>query len=193
MRNLLFVPAALAALTLTASAQRVIPSGANIVVRTNETIDSKTARSGQMYTAVVDKDVMDQNGNVAIPRGSNAELIIHNMSTGGATGSPDMEVDLQSVTIDGRRYAVATQSVTKNRSRGLGKNKRTAEMTGGGAAVGAVLGAIAGGGHGAVIGALAGAAAGAGVQVLTKGKEVRIPAETQLSFPLTESLPLNPY
>lgn len=193
MSKMLLVPAALLAVTLTASAQRSIPAGANILVRTNETIDSKTARSGQVFTAVVDKDVLDQNGNVAIPRGSNAELIIHNVNTGGATSSPDLEVDLQSVMVNGQRYAVATQSVTKNRSRGLGKNKRTAEMTGGGAALGAVLGAIAGGGHGAVIGAVAGAAAGAGVQVLTKGKEVRIPAETQLSFPLSQPLPLNPY
>ena len=55
-------------------------------------------------------------------------------------------------------------------------------MVGGGAVLGTLLGAIAGGGKGAVIGAIGGAAGGAAVQVLTKGKEVNVPAETLLTF-----------
>jgi outer membrane lipoprotein SlyB len=63
-------------------------------------------------------------------------------------------------------------------------------MVGGGAALGTLLGAIAGGGKGAAIGAVAGAAAGTGVQVLTKGEEIRVPAETVLNFRLDEPLQL---
>jgi len=63
-------------------------------------------------------------------------------------------------------------------------------MIGGGAAIGTVIGAIAGGGKGAAIGAATGAAAGAGAQVLTKGKEVQVPAETVLTFRLTQPLNL---
>jgi uncharacterized protein YcfJ len=59
-----------------------------------------------------------------------------------------------------------------------------------GTAVGAIIGAIAGGGKGAAIGALAGAAAGGGAQVLTKGKEIRVPAETVLNFRLDQPLRL---
>lgn len=73
---------------------------------------------------------------------------------------------------------------------GLGKNRRTAETVGGGAALGAIIGAIAGGGKGAVIGVLAGGAGGAGVAVLTKGKEVRVPAETVLTFRLDRAVRL---
>jgi outer membrane lipoprotein SlyB len=80
--------------------------------------------------------------------------------------------------------------VTKSNAEGLGKNKRTAEMVGGGAVLGTILGAIAGGGKGAAIGAAAGAAAGAGVQVLTRGKEVKVPAETQLTFQLDQPVNL---
>ena len=61
-------------------------------------------------------------------------------------------------------------------------------MVGGGAVLGTLLGAIAGGGKGAAIGAVAGAATGAGVQVLTRGKEVRVPAETVLNFRLDQPL-----
>ena len=60
---------------------------------------------------------------------------------------------------------------------GLGANKRTGKYVGGGAAIGAVLGAILGGGKGAAVGAILGGAGGAGAQVYTdKNKE--IPAET---------------
>ncbi len=63
-------------------------------------------------------------------------------------------------------------------------------MVGGGAALGTLLGAIAGGGKGAAIGAVAGGAAGGTAQVLTRGKQVRVPAETILSFQLEKPLHL---
>ena len=68
-------------------------------------------------------------------------------------------------------------------TRGIGANRRTATMVGGGAALGTLLGAIAGGGKGAAIGAVAGAVAGGAAQVLTRGKEVNVPAETELDVP----------
>jgi outer membrane lipoprotein SlyB len=64
-------------------------------------------------------------------------------------------------------------------------------MVGGGAVLGTLLGALAGGGKGAAIGAVAGAAAGGSVQVLTKGREIRVPAETVLNFRLEEPLHLH--
>jgi hypothetical protein len=85
---------------------------------------------------------------------------------------------------------VNTEDVTAGNDKGIGKNKRTAQMVGGGAVLGTLLGAIAGGGKGAAIGAVAGAAAGGGVQVLTKGHEIRVPSETVLNFRLEEPLHL---
>jgi len=66
-------------------------------------------------------------------------------------------------------------------------------MVGGGAALGTLLGAIAGGGKGAAIGAVAGAGAGGTAQVLTKGKTVKVPAETILRFQLDRPLHLSGY
>jgi hypothetical protein len=80
-----------------------------------------------------------------------------------------------------------------------GANRRTAELLGGGSGLGALLGGIFGGGKGAGIGALAGAGigalAGAGggfaTQAFTRGKEVRVPAESQLRFRLERNLVLH--
>jgi outer membrane lipoprotein SlyB len=111
------------------------------------------------------------------------------MSDSGTLSSGSYVLDLQSIRVNGRRYIVNTEDVKKGET-GIGANRRTAEYVGGGAALGTLLGAIAGGGKGAAIGAIAGAAAGGGVQVLTKGKEIRVPAETVLNFRLEEPLHL---
>ena len=58
--------------------------------------------------------------------------------------------------------------------------KSDAEKIGGSAAGGAVLGAILGGGDGAAKGAAIGGAAGTGVVLSTRGKDVRVPAGTNL-------------
>lgn len=169
----------------------VLPEGTDISVRTDETIDSQDANEGQRFPAEVSEDVLDSAGHVVIPRGSEAELAIRNISSGqGVTGAPELALGLDSVTIEGRPYHVNTEAVTQQGKTGLGENKRTSEMVGGGALLGTLIGAIAGGGKGAAIGALAGGGAGAGTQVLTRGKNVKVPAETQLHFRLDRPLHL---
>jgi len=56
--------------------------------------------------------------------------------------SPEMVVDLQSITVDGRPYLVSTTDLTLGSDPGIGKNKRSAETIGG-AALGTIIGAIA--------------------------------------------------
>lgn len=57
-----------------------------------------------------------------------------------------------------------------------------AEIPGGTATAGAVIGAIAGGGKGVAIGAGAGAAAGTAGAAATGKQDVSLPAETVLTF-----------
>jgi hypothetical protein len=176
------------------SAQRgsmEIPSGTEIVVRNSEAIDSTTSSQGRTFAGTVEKDVMGSNGEVLVPRGSNAELVVRNVSKGGTTGSPEVALDLNSIEIAGHRYMVNTADLRQGNNSGIGKNKRTGEYVGGGAALGTLLGAIAGGGKGAAIGAVAGAAAGGTAQVLTRGKEVKVPAESTLRFKLDQPLRLH--
>jgi hypothetical protein len=131
-------------------------------------------------------DVADSSGAVVIPRGSDVVLVIR------STAGTDLVLDIDSLVVAGQRYVVSTSDLEQKGGQGIGANRRTAEMVGGGAAVGAVIGAILGGGKGAAIGAGVGAAGGAGVEVLTKGKAVRVPAETILNFRLDTDLRLQP-
>jgi hypothetical protein len=168
-----------------------IPAGTEIAVLTNQAIDSKDANEGQTYPADVAEDVKNDAGQVVIPKGSPAELVIRKVSSGGVTSNAELSLDLQSVKVGDRRYIVNTADLQQQGSGGIGMNKRTGEMVGGGAALGTLIGAIAGHGKGAAIGAVTGAAAGAGAQILTKGKSVQVPAETTLRFKLDKPLRLD--
>jgi len=171
----------------------VIPTGTELQIRTNEGIDATTETAGRTYSAEIAQDVMGDNGQVLIPRGSPAQLTVGKISAGTAgLGSNEVGLELQSVTVNGMSYQVATNPVQQQTAnqRGIGANKRTAEMTGGGALLGTVIGAIAGGGKGAAIGAAVGGAGGAATQVLTRGHEVKVPAETLLTFKLDQPLRL---
>jgi hypothetical protein len=163
----------------------VVPDGTRVAVRTEDTIDSGKAAEGQTYAAEVADDVLDADGNVVIPHGSNAQIVIRSASKGGKIrGASDLVLDLQSISVEGQEYLVSTADLQEKGRSGVGKNKRTAEMTGGGAALGAIIGAIAGGAKGAAIGAGAGAGGGALTQVLTKGGSIKVPSETVLTFQL---------
>jgi hypothetical protein len=165
-----------------------LPAGTEISVRNEETIDSGKAVEGQTFPAEVTRDVVDAAGNVVIPRGSNAQIILRSVSKGGRfRGASDLVMDLASISIDGRRYELSTTDLTERGRSGIGVNKRTGEFAGGGAAVGAIIGAIAGGGKGAAIGAGSGAGAGAVTQILTKGK-IKVPVESILTFKLDQPL-----
>jgi hypothetical protein len=166
-----------------------IEPGTSIPVRATEAIES-TDRDGRVYTGVVDEDVFDSNGRLAIPRGATAELVVRR--------GPENELvlDLDSLTVKGQRYGVdATRHpVAKGgidiKNSGLGNNQETIRNVGGGALLGTVLGAIIGGGKGAAIGAATGAAVGAGAQILTHGRRVSVPAETLLTYRLQSGLDL---
>ncbi|MGB8476564.1 MAG: hypothetical protein WCE61_20980 [Candidatus Acidiferrum sp.] len=165
----------------------VIPAGTEVDVRTNERIDSRDVVEGQTFSAQINEDVRDQNGSVVIPRGSDVRLITRRLEANG-----DITLDMESISVAGRRYRVSTaDQELQNRRDGIGGNKRTGEFVGGGAVLGAVIGAIAGGGRGAAIGAASGAGAGAATQIITQGKEVHVPAESVIRFRLDRNLRLH--
>jgi hypothetical protein len=87
--------------------------------------------------------------------------------------------------VHGERYSLQTSSYEQETK---GRGKRTAEGAGGGAAFGAIVGALAGGGKGAAIGALAGGGAGTAGTALTGKRDITIPAETRVHFKLRRSL-----
>jgi hypothetical protein len=165
-----------------------IAAGTTIPVRTNDAIDARDTSNGRVYSGVVDRDVFDENNKIAIPRGSDVELMVRDI------GHHTLALDLDAVVVNGKRYSVTTYDVTRDGDRkdGVGANRRTGKFVGGGALFGTLLGAVAGGGKGAAIGALAGGAAGAVGQMATRGKRVHVPAESVLTFQLQQSLTLAP-
>ena len=166
-----------------------IPAGTTLQVRTTEAIDTQSM-DGRIFTGTIENDVRDTQGRLAIPRGATAELVVRR------DADNDLVLDLDSVTVNGRRYGV---DATRNRvgggidikNSGIGANKETARNVGGGALLGAILGAVIGGGDGAAAGAAAGAAVGAGAQILTKGRRVNVPAEALLSYKLQSDMNLD--
>ena len=170
---------------------KVIAAGTEIHIRTDEKIDSEHASAGQRFAAEVVDAVDDLSGGVAIPAHSKAKLLIVSESGGGA-GSPYMYLDLDTVSISGRVHRVYTSELKESNDKGFGKNKRTAQFLGGGAALGGLFGAILGGGQGAAIGAASGAGGGFLGQFFTRGKQVKVPAETTLHFRLERPLVLRP-
>jgi len=174
------------------SGSKVIAVGTEISVHTNETIDSSQSTEGQTYSAAISEDVADTNGAIAIKHGSPAQLVIRKIATGPGVRSPELVLDLYSVTCDGKTYNVFSSDVDESNGKGVGKNRRTAEFLGGGAALGALVGGIFGGGKGAGIGAASGAGGGFLTQIFTRGKDVKVPAETTLRFRLEKTLILSP-
>jgi hypothetical protein len=183
---------AVASASAARSEGKIVPIGTEFAVRTNERIDSKTASVGQLYSAEITADVPDSAGGIAIPRGSAAQLLIRNINSGGAVHSPEVVLDMDSVTVGGKRYRVVTSDVDESNKKGVGVNRRTGEMVGGGTGLGALMGALFGGGKGAAVGALAGAGGGFATELFTRGKEVKIPAETLMMFRLEKTMVLRP-
>ena len=161
-----------------------VEAGTFVMVRTRVPI-STDRRDNRIFQAVVEKDVWDDYGRLAvpvIPRGSPANLQVRTAPDG------DLILDLDSVVVNGRRYQISAQAdrIDAGRPRGTSGN-RAAEYVGGGALLGTIIGAIAGGGKGAAIGAATGAGAGA-AGLMYRGREVRVPAGSQLTFRLDQDL-----
>jgi hypothetical protein len=150
-----------------------IDPGTVVVVRTEEWIDAHR-QEGRTYPAIVQQDVVGDNNVVAIPQGSPVELAVREAPSG------DLVLDLNAVTINGRRYMVESKPERVPSGQGLGPNPNTAEHVQGGALLGSIVGAIAGDGKGAV--------AGDGEKMLTRGARVYVPSESLLTFRLEQPL-----
>lgn len=163
----------------------VVPPDTEISVVLDEPLGSKTSSTGQTFTATVEAPI-EVEGRTAIPKGARVQGVVKDAKAAGRfKGGAVLALTLTSVTVNDKDYAIETNAPTETSK---GKGKRTAAMVGGGAGGGAAIGAVAGGGKGAAIGALIGAAAGAGGAGFTGNRDITLPAETALSFKLTQPL-----
>ena len=171
-----------------AKAEGTVPVGAKITVVTDQSVSSKTAKIGHTITGSIAQDVT-AGGQVVIPKGSPVKLTVSSVQASGRLSTPaKLYLRLRTVTVGGKTYTIATSSAGRTLG---GKGKRDAGFIGGGAAGGAVIGALAGGGKGAAIGAAAGAGAGTAGAAATGKKDIEYPAETKLVFTTRAAVTIN--
>ncbi len=183
-----------AALTLSAatvwgaSDPVTVPEHTAINVRLDQTVATNRSRAGDHFEATVSQPVV-VDGKTVIPKGAHAEgLVVDSRQSGRLKGRARLQLALQTVDVDGQNYNVRTLSHPRI---GRDHKKRNWAWIGGGAAGGAVIGALAGGGTGALIGGPVGAGAGTTVALLTGKKDIKLRAETPLKFELAEPLTIN--
>ena len=160
-----------------------LPAGTSISVHLDSDLSSKTSKPNQGFTATI-ADSVRVKGTTVIARGARAEgVVVDAKNQGKIKGEGVLSVRLTRVRTKWGSYQVSTAALDNEEK---GKGKRTAVAAGGGAGLGAIIGGIAGGGKGAAIGALAGGGAGTAGAAFTGNKEIKLPAETLLTFQTTE-------
>ena len=165
-----------------------LPVGTPVTIRTTTEIDTDRNRVGDVFDGILDEPLVWGNRTV-VPRGATVKgRIAYAKESGKLSGQYQLVLELTELIAEGKSFMLRTSDYSEV---GLSRGRRTAATVGGTAALGAIIGAIAGGGTGAAVGAASGAAVGTGVQVMTKGQVLRIPAETILEFRLQAPLEMN--
>ncbi|MBB5338806.1 BON domain-containing protein [Tunturiibacter gelidoferens] len=161
----------------------VVPIGTNLRVRINQGMNSKSTVVGTTFDGVVLNDV-GSGGAIAIPRGASIQgTVVAAHTAGELKGKGELKLQLNSVSLGGRVYPVATDFWWHQ---GVDKTGSTVGNTVGLASVGALIGAVAGGGVGAAVGAGVGGVAGLGVSAASGRGEASLPPEAILVFHLTQ-------
>jgi len=177
-----------------------VEDGQALRVRMNDTISSKTARSGDRFTATVTEPVYSNTGVIVIPTGSTVVGRVDSVKKaekGGDPGTIDVsfvEVKLPNGTrraINGSLtdlYTKDAKSDPEGTASGDKMKNRKIIFIGGGAGGGAILGGLIGGGKGAVIGGILGGLGGLAGERFTKGEEAEVRSGTEFGVILNQSI-----
>lgn len=162
-----------------------VPARTSVTVRLGAALGSKLSQAGQNFSGTVAKDVQI-GGTVAIPQGTRvAGTVVDAKPLGKLAGGALLQIRLDSINLNGADLSLQTSARSFSVK---GKGKRTGVMAGGGAVLGGIIGGLAGGGKGAAVGMAAGGGAGAGGSAYTGNKDVVLPAESAVTFQLTQPL-----
>ena len=166
-------------------------AGTKMDIAASDTISSRTAKVGDLFTARVVQDVKNASGQVVIPAGSVVNGKITDVKPAPNPRTPGtLTLSVTSVTVRGNSYAIdAAVDSIETVHRGRGVTSGDAAKVGAGAVAGAVLGRVLGGNKkGTIIGGVVGGIAGAGVASQTKDSDIVLPAGAHIIIRLTKEL-----
>jgi hypothetical protein len=159
-----------------------IPEGSTLPVALATSLSSSTNKAGDTVLGKLVSDVTS-DGQVLAPAGSELRgRVTAAVDSGRVKGRARLAFAFDTLVVDGQPYSIVARptDITAENT-----HKKDAAIIGGGAVAGGIIGAIADGKGGAGKGALIGGAAGTGVVLATKGKQVSLPAGTQINVKLT--------
>lgn len=151
-----------------------IPAGTPLLVNLDNLISTDRHKAGHRFSAHLEGDLVIQGSVVAAHGSKIYGKVLESKKAGRLVGKSFLRITLDDITINGQRIPIRTESLSAG-GKGSGGN------TLGKVAVGAGIGAIANGSKGAKTGA----AIGGGVALLTKGKQIQVPAGTLIEFQLS--------
>ena len=170
--------------------------------RMNSTINSKTARVGDTFTANVTEPVYSNNGVMVIPSGSRLTGRVDAVVPARKGGKPGtIDVSFTQLRLPNgivRRINGSLTDLDSDDARSTAEGTATGDrmkhrkiiFIGGGGAGGAVLGGAIGGGKGALIGGLLGAGAGLLGERMTKGENAEVRSGTEFGVILNQPISL---
>jgi hypothetical protein len=161
-----------------------IPAGTRLHVALIDGVSSNQNSSGDQFMAsLTDPVVID--GKTVLAKGTKVRgRVVDAKESGRVKGRASIQLRLTDIIRNNAKdVAISTKTFSAVAEP---TKKRDAAIIGGGAGLGAAIGAIAGGGKGAAIGAAVGGGAGTGTVLATKGKEIHYAPETRLTFTLAQ-------
>jgi hypothetical protein len=165
-----------------------VPEQTPIHITLDQAVSSDQNISGDHFQATVTEPV-DVNGKTVIPQGAHVEgLIVDARKSGRLMGRAQLRMVLDAVQVEGKTYDLRTTAGLRT---GRDHKKRNFAWIGGGAAGGALIGAVAGAGEGALIGGPIGAGAGTAVAYFTGKRNIHLRPETPLTFRLEQPVTID--
>src|SRR5262245_61982113 len=166
-------------------AKVTVPAGTKIRVALLDAVSSDKSHAGDPFLASLTEPVV-VDGKTVLAKGTKVRgRVLDAEQSGRVKGRASLQLTLTEVVRrEGKAINISTKPYTAVAE---STKKRDAGIIGGGAGIGAAIGALAGGGKGAAVGAAVGGGAGTGTVLATRGKEVRYDPEHLLSFTLSNS------
>ena len=166
-------------------ARVMVPAGTRLRIALTDAVSSDRSRPGDSFLGVLAEPIVI-DGKMAFEKGTKVRgLVVDAKESGRVKGRASIQLTLTEIVRSGNPINISTKTYSAVAEP---TKKRDAAIIGGGAGLGAAIGALAGGGKGALIGAGIGGGAGTGTVLATKGKEIHSSPETRLTFTLARSV-----